>query len=66
MGILVPQTGIEPKPPALEAQSLNHWTTREVPLLRIFMYIFHETIICSFLVMTLSVFGIREIPQRMN
>ena len=30
-GILVPQPGIEPAPPALEAQSLNHWTTREVP-----------------------------------
>ena len=23
--------GIEPAPPALEAWSLNHWTTREVP-----------------------------------
>ena len=23
--------GIEPAPPALEAQSLNHWTTREDP-----------------------------------
>ena len=23
---LVPQPGIEPEPPALEAQSLNHWT----------------------------------------
>ena len=29
-GILVPQSGIEPMPPALGAQSLNHWTTREV------------------------------------
>ena len=29
--ILVPQPGIKPVPPALEAQSLNHWTTREVP-----------------------------------
>ena len=25
-GILVPQPGIEPTPPALEAQSLNNWT----------------------------------------
>ena len=32
-GILVPRTGIEHVPPALEAWSLNHWTTREVPLL---------------------------------
>ena len=30
-GILVPQPGIEPMPPALEAQSLNHWSAREVP-----------------------------------
>ena len=29
--ILLPQLGIEPMPPAVEAQSLNHWTTREVP-----------------------------------
>ena len=26
----LPQPGIEPMPPALEARSLNHWTTREV------------------------------------
>ena len=29
--ILVPQARIEPLPPVVEAQSLNHWTTREVP-----------------------------------
>ena len=28
---LVPWPGIEPRPPALGAQSLSHWTTREVP-----------------------------------
>ena len=28
---LVPRPGIEPKPPALEARSLNHWTAREFP-----------------------------------
>ena len=28
--ILVPQPGIKPAPPALEVQSLNHWTAREV------------------------------------
>ena len=32
-GILVPQPGTEPAPPALEAQILNHWTAREVPRL---------------------------------
>ena len=30
-GTLVPQPGIEPVPPALQAWSLNHWTAREVP-----------------------------------
>ena len=30
--ILVPQAGIEPAAPALEVRSLNHQTTREVPL----------------------------------
>ena len=30
-GILVPQGGTELTPPALKAQSLNHWITREVP-----------------------------------
>ena len=28
--------GIKPVPPALEAQSLNLWTAREVPLVRVF------------------------------
>ena len=30
-GILVPRPGIEPMPPEVEARSLNHWFTREVP-----------------------------------
>ena len=30
--ILAPRPGIESMPPAVEAWSLNHWTTREVPL----------------------------------
>ena len=29
---LAPWPGIEPGPPALGAQSLSHWTTREVPI----------------------------------
>jgi len=29
-GILVPQPGVEPAPPALEVQSLNYWIAREV------------------------------------
>ena len=28
---LVPPPGMEPKPPAVEVQHLNHWTSREVP-----------------------------------
>ena len=28
--LIIPQSGVEPVLPALEAQSLNHWTTREV------------------------------------
>ena len=30
-GILVPHPGIRSVSPALEAQSLNHWTSREFP-----------------------------------
>ena len=29
-GVLVPRPGMEPVPPALEAQSLGHWTAREI------------------------------------
>ena len=29
-GILVPQPGVEPAPPVVEVQSLNHWTAGEV------------------------------------
>ena len=29
-GILVPWQGIEPVPPAMEAQSFKHWTAKEV------------------------------------
>ena len=32
-GILVPQPGIEPVPPAVESWSPNHWTARELPIL---------------------------------
>ena len=30
---LVPGAGMKPRPPALGARSLSHWTTREVPAL---------------------------------
>ena len=38
VGILVPQPGIEPTLPALEAQSFNHGTAREVPALIFFFF----------------------------
>ena len=34
--VLVPQQGIKPASPALEAQSLNRWTTKEVPAKSVF------------------------------
>ena len=34
-GILVPQPGIKPVQPALEAQSVNHWTARKAPRLNL-------------------------------
>ena len=40
-GTLVLQPGIEPVPPAVEAQSLNHWTAREVPFFILFFWIIH-------------------------
>ena len=39
-GILVSLPGIGPMPTAVEAMSLNHWTTREVPLYGLFFLIF--------------------------
>ena len=32
-GILVPKPGIEPMPPEVDVQSLNHWIAREVPIM---------------------------------
>ena len=57
-GILVPQPGIKPVPPAVEAWSLNHWTTREVPIMKfffliIFIYLF------IFIFIFLAVLGLR-------
>ena len=45
-GILVPRTGIKPVPPVLEAQSLNHWTAREVPVI-LFLDIYSNGIVYS-------------------
>ena len=35
-GILVPQPGVEPMAPVVEVLSLNHWTTKEVPVMKCF------------------------------
>ena len=32
LGILVTQPGVKPAPPAVEARSLNCWTTEEFPI----------------------------------
>ena len=32
-GISVPQPGIEPTPPAVKVQGLNHWTTSKMPII---------------------------------
>ena len=40
-GVLVSQLGMELVPPAVEAWSPNHWTTREVPTLMFYnIYLF--------------------------
>ena len=36
---LVPCPGIQPRPPALGAWSLSHWTTKEVPTVFILNYV---------------------------
>ena len=38
-GILVPQPGITPATPAVEMRSLNHWTTKEVFTIFVFLFI---------------------------
>ena len=41
-GIPVPWPGIQPMPPALEAESPNHWTPREILNLKVLKYTFKE------------------------
>ena len=38
---LVSCSGIKPRPPALGAQSLSHWTTREVQYLFVYLLIIY-------------------------
>ena len=44
-GVLVPWPGIEPTPPEVEVQNLNHWITREMPT---FNFTFHEALMKQF------------------
>ena len=44
-GILVPQSGIEPVPPEVEAWSPNYWTAREAPKKLYFTQIFGHIIL---------------------
>ena len=57
--ILVPRPGIEPLPPALGVQSLNYWTTREVPVPSAFIATFIYFWLCW-------VFGSCEGPPRLR
>ena len=49
--ILVSQPGIEPMPPAVAAESLNHWITREVPRDDYFTLVAHRQLgsLCMYL-----------------
>ena len=44
---LVPQSGVEPAPPAVEGRSFNHWTPREVPDRLTFNLVWQRCIICN-------------------
>ena len=42
---LVPLRGMEPGPPALGAQSLSRWTTREAPVEAFFTFHIFKTVL---------------------
>ena len=44
---LVPWTGFIPGSPALQAWSVNHWTTREVPQLVFYLRLFPDLDLCD-------------------
>ena len=45
-GILVPRPGIEPMLPAVESQSLNHWTARD-PVKSLAIYVKYYIPVCT-------------------
>ena len=55
--ILVPRSEIESMPPGLEAQNLNHWTTREV----LTPYILKGTSGFHFFATTLGLWSVQEV-----
>ena len=55
--ILVPQSAIESMPPGLEAQNLNHWTSREV----LTSYILKGTSGFHFFATTLGLWSVQEV-----
>ena len=58
--ILVPQPRIEPTPSAVEAQNLNHWTVREVPVC--FFFIPGQEIPCLAMNSICPRMGARTVP----
>ena len=54
-GILVPLPRIEPMPSALEAWSLSHSTTREVPIIYIYNFSLTYLSICQYLMSSIFV-----------
>ena len=60
--ILVPQPWIKPTPPAVEAQSLNPWTTREVH----YSFEYYILMYYTYLLMSLNIFMQFYIPLYMH
>ena len=54
--ILVPQPGIESRPLALEAWSLNNWTTREFPCVDMFLFLLDKNLQMKLLSHVISVY----------
>ena len=58
-----PACGMEPMPPAMDAQSLKHWTNREIPL---YIYFFPliflkgtKTKLFSYMILDLNHFNLK-------
>ena len=63
VGSQFPNQGSNPRPPAVEAQSLNYWTAREVPILLYFTFGCHHCdglLICPFGQATVPSYSIKH------